>query len=390
MLSRICWNRGRVPAGLVAVALAALALPGARAKFIRPELEKVPVERLVKNLEDLAAKEPKDARVRYNLARVHGMAYALKADSTEVRKGREQDGAWFGFTPAFVPYKPVETRDEARLRAAKEHLAKSIAAYEQAVRLDPDFLPARLGLAWSLEQKGDKEAAVKAYREVVEKGWAAEKDLKSGPLGGHFITAEAGGYLAALLDRDKDRDEIATLKERSERLAKLPRPVTPIAVPLRDGLAARDLEDARASVAFDADGTGLRRRWTWVTRDAGWLVYDPRGTGEVTSGLQLFGGVSFWTFWDNGYQALRLLDDDGDGLLAGREVDGLAIWRDGNGDGVCDPGEVRPLAAYGIVAVSACCQRDPSHPDRIWWSPRGVRFRDGSTRPTFDLILKPR
>jgi hypothetical protein len=67
-----------------------------------------------------------------------------------------------------------------------------------------------------------------------------------------------------------------------------------------------------------------------------------------------------------------------------------SIWRDANGDGVCDPGEVRPLAAYGIVAVSARCQRDPSHPDRIWWSPRGVRFRDGSTRPTFDLILKPR
>jgi hypothetical protein len=143
-------------------------------------------------------------------------------------------------------------------------------------------------------------------------------------------------------------------------------------------------------VTFDADGTGLPRKWTWVTRDAGWLVYDPKATGRVTSALQMFGGVSFWTFWDNGYQALRLLDDDGDGMLTGKELDGLAIWHDANGDGICDPGEVKPLSAYGIVAVSVRCERDESHPDRILWSPRGVVFRDGSTRPTFDLILQPR
>jgi hypothetical protein len=358
--------------------------------FARPDLEKVPVERIVKNLEELAAKEAKDARIRYNLARVHGMAYALKTDSADVWKGREKNGAWFGFTPAHVPYKPVETKDEAKLKAAKEHLARSIAAYEEAIKLDGDFLPARLGLAWSIDQKGDREAAIKAYREVIDTGWAKEKDATRGSLGGHFITIEAGGYLIALLDKDKDKDEIATLKERSAKLAKLPRPVTPIAVPLRDGLTARDLEDRNAAVTFDADGTGLRRRWTWVTRDAGWLVYDPKGTGEVTSALQMFGGVSFWTFWDNGYQALRLLDDDGDGMLTGKELAGLAIWHDANGDGVCDPGEVKPLSAYGIVAVSIRCQRDESHPDRIFWSPRGVVFRDGSTRPTFDLVLKPR
>jgi hypothetical protein len=33
------------------------------------------------------------------------------------------------------------------------------------------------------------------------------------------------------------------------------------------------------------------------TKDGGWLVYEPKGKGEVTSGLQLFGGVTFWLFW---------------------------------------------------------------------------------------------
>jgi tetratricopeptide (TPR) repeat protein len=380
----------RLLRALVAIGLAGLLCGDARAMFIRPDLEKVPVERIVKNLEELAAKEPKDAQVRYNLARVHGMAYALKADSADVWKGREKNGAWFGFTPAFVPYKPVKSTDEAKLKAAKEHLDHSITAYREAIKLDPESLPAQLGLAWSLDQKGDKAEAIKAYRDVIEKGWKTEKDRKTGPLGGNFITSEAAGYLIALLDADKDKEEIQTLKERTAQLAKLPRPVTPIAVPLRPGLSARDLEDRNAAVSFDTDGTGLPRIWTWVTRDAGWLVYDPKGTGRVTSALQMFGGVTFWTFWDNGYQALRLLDDDGDGLLTGKELDGLAIWHDANGNGICDPGEVKPLWAYGIVALSVRCERDESHPDRIFWSPRGVVFRDGSTRATYDLILQPR
>jgi hypothetical protein len=104
----------------------------------------------------------------------------------------------------------------------------------------------------------------------------------------------------------------------------------------------------------------------------------------------MFGGVTFWLFWETGYDALASLDDDGDGVLAGAELKGLAIWHDANGDGVCDRGEMKPLSEYSIVAVSCRFERDPSHPDRVAFSPRGVAFRDGRTRPTFDLILKPR
>src|SRR5262249_19661951 len=163
-------------------------------------------------------------------------------------------------------------------------------------------------------------------------------------------TKEAAGYLIPLLDKEKDEKEIDTLKSRIAQLNKLPRPVTPIAIPLKDGLTARDLEDRNASVPFDADGTGLGKRWTWITKDAGWLVHLPAQRAgsvndrKITSGLQLFGNVSFWCFWENGYEALRSLDDNGDGMLTDKELDGLAIWHDANGDGICQPGEVRPLS----------------------------------------------
>ncbi len=374
--------------GFALCLLLALAASG---RYARPDLEKVPVERLVTNLEEAVKKDPKSVPSLVNLARVHGMAYASKTDSAEVRKGKEEDGPWFGYEPKIVPFAKVEkTEDAEKEKAAKAHLAKAVERYKQAVKLAPDNLPARLGYAWTLEQSGDKEAAVKEYRALIEDAWKKEKDLKALPLGGQTVTVEATGYLIPHLDKEKDKDEIATLTERAAGLAKLPRPVTPIVIPLRDGLEAQDLEDRTATVAFDADGSGLKRKWTWITKDAGWLVYDPKGKGEITSGLQLFGNVTFWLFWETGYGALAALDDDNNGVLTGDELRGLAIWHDANGDGVCDPGEVKPLSDYGIVAVSCRFERDPHHPDRIAFSPQGVTFRDGKTRPTFDLVLKPR
>jgi tetratricopeptide (TPR) repeat protein len=383
-------KRLRVATGLAAVVAGFLTLSDLQALYVKPDIENVPVERLAGNLEKLAQKDAKAVEPRFNLARLHAMAYALKTDTASVLKNKEDRGAWFGYEPKHVPFTLKKTDDEAKLKAAKEQLKKAITRYEEVIKLAADNLPARLGLAWCLEQSGDKEAAVKAYRKVIEDGWAKEKDLKRAPLGWHSITAEAAGYLMPLLDADKNKDEIATLKDRIAQMRKVPRPITPVAIPLRDGLSVGDLEDRGASVRFDADGTGLEQQWTWITPDAGWLVYDPQRKGEIASALQLFGNVTFWCFWENGYHALQALDNDGDGRLTGKELDGLSVWHDTNGNGVSEPGEVQPLAEYGIVALSCRYQTDARHPDRIAYSREGVTFRDGTSRPTYDLVLQRR
>jgi len=376
--------------GVVLGAALLLVVPSP-ADYAGVEVEIVPVERLVKNLEGAVKKDPKNVQVLVNLGRVHGMAYSLKTDTATVRKGKEEQGPWFGYEPKLIPFsKVVKTDDADKQKAAKSHLAKAIERFREAVKLAQDNLPARLGSAWSLEQAGETKDAVKEYRSLIEDAWKKEKDLKAVGLGSESFVAEASGYLIPLLDKEKDKEEIATLRERTAQMRKLPRVVTPVALPLRDGLRARDLEDPNAAVVFDADGSGRKQKWSWITKDAGWLVYDPKGKADITSGLQMFGGVTFWLFWETGYDALASLDDNGDGVLTGDELKGLAIWHDSNGNGVCDPGEVKPLSEYGIVAVSCRFERDPSHPDRIAFSPNGVTFRDGKTRPTFDLILKPR
>jgi len=372
---------------LVCVAAFLAVVASARGEYAPVEVEKVPVARLVENLEKQVKDNPKAAEPLLNLARAHAMAYAKKAGELEATK--KGGVPWFGYEPPLLPFSKVEkTDDKGEEAKAQAHLASAIKRYAQAVALDPKDLTARLGQAWVTSESGKKDDAVKLYRKLIEDAWAVEKDLKGLGLSGRAVTAEAGGYLIALLDAQKDKDEIAALKEKVETLKKLPRKITPIAVPLKDGLTASDLEDLKAAVAFDADGSGLKKKWSWITTDAAWLVFDPKASGKIDSGLQLFGSVTFWMFWSDGYSALRALDDNRDGQLTGDELKGLALWHDANGNGVSDPGEVKPLGDYGVVSVS--CKSDvlTGHPDRIQHSSAGVTFKGGKTRPTFDLILK--
>jgi len=366
-----------------------LLLTVVNAMYLRPDLVDVPIERLIKNLETFLESNPGNVKVRFNLARAHAMAYALKTDTAQVWKSKENEGVWFGYEPKNIPFKVEPTADQVKLEAAKAHLAEALRQYEEVVKLDPNDLSAALGYAWCIDQSGDKQKAIKQYRLVIDAAWEKEKDLKRANLGWHSITAEAAGYLIPLLDSNADQAEINRLKERINVLSSVPRPVTPIVIPLHDGLDPDELQDPFADVRFDADGTGLKKRWTWISKDAGWLVHDPRHTGKITSALQMFGGVTFWMFWNNGYEALRSLDDNGDGVLTGDELKGLAIWRDVNRNGISESDEVRTLAYWGITAISCQFTADPNAKNRIAWSARGVTFKDGSVRPTYDIVLHP-
>jgi tetratricopeptide (TPR) repeat protein len=374
------------------------------------DLVDVPVERLIQNMEQIAAASPGDARIRINLARVHAMAYALKMTPTQTTKAlrnRDADGAWFGYEARPVPFSPVSTDSPALAAVAREHLEKALDLYRQGIQLDPTNTVSKLGYAWCLDQAGNRGQAISAYRQVIAEAWAIEEPqvrpfltLRRGqPVDGNLLrtstitgpgwfslTAEASRYLIPLLDREKDADEIATLVDRQQAFDRVPRAITPIVVPLRDHVAIEDIVDMTASVSFDADGSALPRRWTWITPEAGWLVHAPNESRPITSALQMFGSVTFWMFWENGYEAMAALDDNHDGTLSGTELDGLAIWWDSNRNGQSERGEVKPLDAWGIVGLS-CRYEKESRPEYAALSSSGVRFADGKTKPTYDVIL---
>lgn len=381
-------NMLAVPA---AIGIALLAASQAAALYMLGDIQKVPVERLVANLERKAAAEPASAMHQINLGRLHGMAYALKTEEAAVvvRPGSKEPGeeAWYGYEPKLIPYsnRPAPSAESAA--AAKAHLAKAIAHYEQALALEPDSLLARLGYGWMLEQSGEKKKAIEHYRLVIERAWKTEQEKRVRLPGQNFFTREAIDYLIPLLDPAADAVEIRELRLRQELLDRMPRAITPIAIPLRDGISPETVHDVSAHVRFDADGSGIRRTWSWIATDAGWLVYDGDGAASITSALQLFGNVSFWLFWENGYDALSALDDNGDGDITGRETQHLAIWNDRNRNGISERHEVAALPSHGIAGLS--CRFEPGDGVRFAAvSIDGVRLADGRTRPSYDVILR--
>lgn len=113
--------------------IASLLTMTAVAQYVQVEIENVPINRLVTNLEALVAASPVDVRLKFNLARVHAMAFAKKAGDVPTWKGRQKEGVWFGHRPANVPYGPVEPGRAEQQAAARAHLDKAIALHAEVI-----------------------------------------------------------------------------------------------------------------------------------------------------------------------------------------------------------------------------------------------------------------
>lgn len=341
----------------VVLALGLIGMTSLSAMFMMREIRKVPVARLVENLERHLRDFPENVSVRLNLARLYAMAYALKVTEFDA----DGSAPWFGDVPNLLPgpARPAPSREHQE--RAKTDLARAEKKYSEVVRMAPDNFIARLGHAWTLEESGNKAGAITEYRKTVELAWPGDRKQEypwQDP-----ATLEAARRLLVLLDPARDEREMASLREKVVEIGKKGRTVTPISIPLTSRALGPPL-DPSARVLFDADGTG-----------------------KITSALDWFGSVTFWLFWSNGYEALRALDDNGDGELRGTELRQLAIWHDRNQNGLSETGEVRPLAAHGIEALSVACQPGDGV-DVAAYSSRGVLFADGAARPSYDILLR--
>jgi len=360
------------------------------------DVDQVPIARLTENLEKRLEKNPGDVKLLLNLARLHAMAFATKSDVTNIVSGTldpffgyARDGRGLPFTRKRIAWELAKTRDKDKATAASDHLTKAITTYRKLVQIEPQNGIARIGLGWCLLQAGEKIEAREVLRALLADAWAEEeKKFNYRPPDYTFLTEETSQYLLELLDPRTDAAEIATIRSQTQSFEKLGRSVTPILIPLAGNSDLDDLLARDASVRFDVDGRGREGTWSWITPRAGWLVWLPKdGSREIASGLQLFGNVTWWLFWNDGYEALTALDDDQDGFLTGHELERLGVWQDTNGNGRVDAGEVKTLDECGIQAL-ACSSQSSSSKDVVRWSPRGVVFKGGEVRPSWDVLLR--
>lgn len=305
-----------------------------------------------------------------------------------------------GWTPEPMSAELLQTHREA----ADEHLTKAIAMVGDnalfhltyasfldiaATRLADGTIDAGQGNPPADVVRQWRKQALSHYQRAFDLSIKNDLARDSLPLPGlgAMISHEAGTAILKLAEVDETLvpdDVHRHVKADVAKLRNLPqRAVTPIVLAVDGQHRLADLIDPHAHVRFDLDGDGSVEQRSWVRPAAGLLVWDPAGRGEITSGRQLFGSVTWWMFWRNGYAALDVLDDDRDGELAGAELRGMAVWFDRDGDAVSDPGEVVPVGDVGVVGLSvhAAEQQDGSP-----MNPRGVRFEDGRVLPTWDWI----
>ncbi|HEX2099886.1 MAG TPA: calcium-binding protein, partial [Candidatus Synoicihabitans sp.] len=146
---------------------------------------------------------------------------------------------------------------------------------------------------------------------------------------------------------------------------------------------------------FDLDADGLSERSGWVSPDDGLLVHDRDGDGRITNGAELFGNNSILSNGQraqNGFQALAEFDSNGDGAVDAQDAGyaQLQVWRDLNGNGVSDAGELQSLADAGVVSISTGYDNS-THVDAHGHQHRQVAsivLADGSVSTAADVWFK--
>jgi hypothetical protein len=348
-----------------------------------------PIDRVIRNLEREYHEHPDSAALAWRLGRLHALAFAEKADSVKVDESVRYtpDGEAKPFEREMTRYVPLfvtETDDATVIEVAKQHLLDAIAWYETALHLKTNDSTMMLGYGWCLERAGRAPDAIRMYRRVIN----LEFSKPPGQDRQRIVASEALLYLVYLLDPIRDKAEI---EERYRQLSTINKTwgtsVSPIVIPLREHIDIDDIVRDNVEVCFDVDGLGRDIGWTWIDPAAGWLVYDSNDSGDIRSGRQLFGDVTCWVFWNNGYEALASLDDDGDQWLRGDELRGLKIWNDRDSNGVCDRSEVRELAEDDIVGLSCEYVETSCNDRRMWMSKDGVEFSNGTCRTSYDVVL---
>lgn len=209
---------------------------------------------------------------------------------------------------------------------------------------------------------------------------------------GELVAFESGKAFERLVrergTRPDDAVRLTTVSAGLKAFERLPpnRAVTPIVFSFSSHRTLSDLCDHTARVRFNLDGSDRPQQWPWLKPTTGLLCWDPANSRRITSGRQLFGSVSWWIFFDNGYQALDALDDNRDAALTGPELAGIAVWFDRNANGISDSGEVTPVHKLGVAAISC---RATSTSDGCPANLQGISFTDGRVLPTYDWIADP-
>jgi Ca2+-binding RTX toxin-like protein len=126
----------------------------------------------------------------------------------------------------------------------------------------------------------------------------------------------------------------------------------PIALDL-DGDGVELVDRRKSKAKFDWDGDGKRDKTGWVGKDDGLLAFDRNGDGTINAADELsFVGDKAGAKSD--LDGLSAFDTNEDGIFSSSDEKfaQFQVWRDKNGNGKSDAGELMTLADTGIASIN--------------------------------------
>jgi Ca2+-binding RTX toxin-like protein len=159
-------------------------------------------------------------------------------------------------------------------------------------------------------------------------------------LGEFFSPAGGGGSLGDLID------DLQKLFDRAKGTA------SPLILDL-DGDGVETTDRSLSGVLFDSDKNGFAEQTGWVGKDDGLLVRDLNGDGQISNGGELLGNHTLLKSGAeavNGFEALKDLDSNADGLIDGKDAafNTLNVWKDFNQNGTTEAGELLSMSDAGV------------------------------------------
>ena len=162
-------------------------------------------------------------------------------------------------------------------------------------------------------------------------------------------------------------------------------PTSPLVLDLDgDGLDIISLADSGAY--FDLNENGFAEKTAWIGADDGFLALDINGNGRIDDLSELFGGKDV-----NGFIKLSIHDLNGDGVIDINDpvYKDLLVWRDADGDGLTDAGELVSLESLGVTSINLDAAYINKWVDGNWISHRGQYVNeDGSIGVIDDIWFK--
>lgn len=125
--------------------------------------------------------------------------------------------------------------------------------------------------------------------------------------------------------------------------------ICPLAIDL-DGGGINFTSLTTSGAYFDLDNDGFAERTAWIGSGDGFLVRDLNANGKIDNISEMFGSNG----GGDGFNSLAALDSNSDGVISAADTSfgDLKIWKDANGDGITQVGELTTLGENGITSIS--------------------------------------